>query len=159
MKIATREIPAERPISFRSPGIQDARILGELMDLSYTGTIDHEGESREQCEAEITGTLTGKYGPYLQDCSFLIEENGQALSTCLVTLFKGHPLLAYSMTAPEAQGRGFARFLIERSISALNKAGYREFYLVVTDANTPALSLYRKMGFVDGEPGPPPINT
>jgi hypothetical protein len=41
----------------------------------------------------------------------------------------------------------FASFLLERAISALHAKGYPELFLVVTDANTRALSLYKKLGF------------
>jgi RimJ/RimL family protein N-acetyltransferase len=95
--------------------IDHARALAHLMDISYTGTIDHEGEV--------------------------------AASTSLITLWKDHPLLAFSMTAPQYQGRGLAGFLICKSLFALKLAGYSELYLVVTEGNTPAEKLYRKIGF------------
>jgi ribosomal protein S18 acetylase RimI-like enzyme len=51
------------------------------------------------------------------------------------------------MTAPQYQGRGLAGFLICKSLFALKLAGYSELYLVVTEGNTPAEKLYRKIGF------------
>jgi GNAT superfamily N-acetyltransferase len=147
MRIATKPIPVDRSISFRQATPADAEMLGALMDVAYQGTVDHEGESPAQCVEEMRGTLTGKYGPFLEFASFLIEENGEALSTALVTYWKDQPLVAFSMTAPAAQGRGYAGFLLEQAISALHAKGYPELFLVVTDANIPALSLYKKLGF------------
>ncbi|MGZ3694667.1 MAG: N-acetyltransferase family protein [Bdellovibrionota bacterium] len=147
MKIAAREIPVSRTLSFRPAVPEDAHALGKLMDLAYTGTIDHEGESREKCVEEMAGTMGGKYGPYFDFASFLVEENGEALAASLITFWKEKPLLAFSMTAPLAQGQGFGGFLIERSISALFSHGYKELTLVVTAGNAPAERLYAKLGF------------
>lgn len=147
MRIATQPISPKEPFTFRAVSLADAEMLGVLMDVAYQGTVDHEGESRAQCVEEIRGTLTGKYGPFLDFASFLIEENGQAVSTALLTLWKEQPLVAFSMTAPGAQGKGYAGFLLKQAISALYAKGYPELFLAVTDANTPAVSLYKKLGF------------
>lgn len=147
MMIKTREIPVARAFACRPATIEDAAILGRLMDRAYTGTIDHEGETPDQCEAEMRGTMLDKYGPFLDFASFIITESGQALSASLVTYWKEKPLLAFSMSDPSAQGKGYAGFLIERSIAALAARGYPELYLVVTEGNSPAEHLYRKLGF------------
>jgi len=148
MKIKTRTIPVAGDVPHRAVTLADVPALAILMDRAYTGTIDHEGETLEQCQDEMQGTLTGRYGPFLDFASFAVFEAGHALSASLVTLYKEKPLLAFSMTAPEAQGKGYAGFLIERSITALAEHGHREFHLVVTDGNTPAERLYRKLGFI-----------
>lgn len=126
---------------------EHASALAHLMDVSYRGTIDHEGETPEQCLAEMKGAIEGKYGPFLADASFVSLEESNAVSASLITLWKELPLLAYSMTAPTHQGRGIAGFLIRKSLVALKAAGYKELYLVVTEGNTPAENLYRKLGF------------
>lgn len=147
MCIATKPVAASSTVSFRRVNVDDAEILGALMDVAYQGTVDHEGESPAQCVEEIRGTLTGKYGPFLDFASFLIAENGEALSTALITFWKDQPLLAFSMTAPRAQGKGYAGLLINQAISALSAHGYPQLFLAVTDANAPAVALYKKLGF------------
>ena len=127
--------------------IEHAPILAHLMDTAYTGTIDHEGESPEQCLAEMRETIEGKYGPLIAEASFMAMNQSIATSASIITLWKGVPLLAFSMTAPAYQGQGRAGFLIQKSLSALKAAGYRELYLVVTQGNTVAENLYRKIGF------------
>ena len=127
--------------------IEHARALAHLMDTSYTGTIDHEGESPEQCFDEMKGTIEGKYGPFIGEASFIHFDGRIAASASLITLWKGQPLLAFSMTAPEYQGKGLAGFLIRKSLFALKSSGYSELYLVVTQGNAPAENLYRKIGF------------
>jgi AmpD protein len=156
MKIATREIALSKKLSFQQASLADAQDLAHLLDRAYTGTIDHEGETPEQCLKEIEETLAGKYGPFLDFASFLIPGK----SASLVTLWMEKPLIAFTMTAPESRGQGLGGFLIERSISALAKNGYAELYLVVTEGNTPAQRLYTHLGFKDIGPAlpqqPPP---
>jgi GNAT superfamily N-acetyltransferase len=125
----------------------DIDALAKLMDESYRGTIDHEGETLEQCAEEMCGTLSGKYGPYISEASFLAEINGVPASACLITRWQERPLIAFTMTSPNFQRKGLNRALIEKSVDALAKMGETVLYLVVTDGNTAAKNLYRKMGF------------
>jgi GNAT superfamily N-acetyltransferase len=117
------------------------------MDRAYTGTIDWERETPAECVAEMRGTLTGKYGPFFDFASFVIEEGGRIVATSLVTYWREKPLLAFSMTDPDYQGSGYGKYLIERSISALHARGYPAIYLAVTEGNTPAQKLYARLGF------------
>jgi ribosomal protein S18 acetylase RimI-like enzyme len=147
MKINTRFLPANKPISFRQVTSCDANLLAALMAASYAGTIDDEGEALVDYLDEIKGTFAGKYGPFLDCASFVIVESDRAVSASVVTFWKEKPLLAFSMTDPNTQRKGYAGFLIERSIHALAEQGYPELYLLVTAGNTQAESLYRKLGF------------
>lgn len=156
----------DRGLASRTVNIEDVDRLAILMDRACRNTIDWERETPEQCRDEMHGTLSGKYGPFLADASFVIvglptldSLEGDILAASLVTLWNEKPLLAFSMTAPDAQGKGYAGFLIERSISALVKHGYPEFFLVVTGGNTAAERLYARLGFVSlgpARPGEPP---
>jgi AmpD protein len=157
MKIATREITTSKSLSFKNAELGDAPDLAVLLDRAYTGTIDHEGETPEQCLKEIEDTLSGKYGLFLDFASFLIPGK----SASLITLWKEKPLIAFTMTAPESRNQGLGGFLIERSISALAQNGYPELYLVVTEGNEAAQRLYTHLGFQDLGPAlpmqPPPV--
>jgi ribosomal protein S18 acetylase RimI-like enzyme len=127
----------------------DIPALGELMLQAYRGTLDDEGETLDDAVAEIRGTLGGQYGPFLRDCSFTVEENGNLAAACLVTwseVLKA-PFLGYCITRPDHQNRGLGAFLVKTSINALLTRGHRDLYLVVTEGNAPALHLYEKMGF------------
>lgn len=137
-----------RPITLR-----DASILGNLMYDAYHNTIDDEGESPEEARQEIHDTLTGKYGPLLSDCSFLIEKHGQALSASIVTSWTDkrdsitRPLLAFLMVHPTEQGKGMATLLLKKSINALQARGDDDFVLFVTAGNENAQHIYHKLGF------------
>jgi RimJ/RimL family protein N-acetyltransferase len=133
----------------RPAAANDIDSLAKLMDESYRGTIDHEGETLEQCADEMRGTLSGKYGSYISEASFIAIVDGEVASACLVTRWKDKPLVAFTMTGPRFQRQGLSRALIEKSVDALAKMGESVLYLVVTDGNTAAKNLYRKIGFKD----------
>jgi GNAT superfamily N-acetyltransferase len=147
MKISTRHISGDEKFSYRQADLKDIPSLGALMDRAYDGTIDHEGETPDQCTEEMNDTLTGKYGPFLKDASFVMTADDKIICASLITFYKEKPLLAFSMTDPDFQKRGMAGFLIKRSINALADMGYSELYLVVTEGNLPAQNLYARLGF------------
>lgn len=127
--------------------LDHAEALARLMDVSYRGTIDHEGETPGQCLAEMKSTITGKYGPFIAPASFAAFEGDTAVAASMITLWKEYPLVAFTMTDPSQQGKGLAGNLIRKSMFSLKTAGYKVLYLVVTEGNTPAERLYRKLGF------------
>lgn len=138
--------PGEK-IAAASINLDHASVLAHLMDVSYQGTIDHEGETFKQCFEEMSGTISGKYGLFLTNASFVALKGLEAVAASMVTLWKDYPLLAFSMTAPSHQGKGLAGFLIRKSMWALRETGHKVLYLVVTEGNTPAERLYQKIGF------------
>jgi len=127
--------------------LEDAADLARLMDVAYQGTIDHEGETIQECEAEMLSTMSGKYGPFVQKASCVIFKDNKAVSACLITIWKDQPLIAFAMTDPDYQGQGLAKHLILKALDQLAKESYESLYLVVTDGNEAAQSLYYKMGF------------
>jgi ribosomal protein S18 acetylase RimI-like enzyme len=148
MKLLLKEQEFKRSWECRNISVRDIRCLGILMLESYRGTIDYEGETEEDAISEIRETINGKYGPLLEECSFVIEDE-QALSACIITWSEKEklPLLAFSMTHPDFKNQGMATFLLKKSINALLAEGYKKLYLVVTEGNLEAQHLYEKMGF------------
>ena len=130
---------------------EDAAALGILLYQSFRGSIDDEGETVDDAIREIAELYSGAYGRFLPEASFVIEDEDRLCSACLVTWFEHHaaPLVAFSMTSPEARRRGMARQLLQRSIDALLQMGETRLTLVVTPGNAPGLELYRSLGFVD----------
>lgn len=102
MAIQTR-ITSSTPEPSRRASIDDVDALTELMDESYRSTIDFEGETLQQCADEIRGVLCGKYGPRISEASFVAVVDDEIASACLVILWKGKPLIAYTMTSPRFQ--------------------------------------------------------
>jgi predicted GNAT family acetyltransferase len=147
MRLELVKCPQERSWNFRVISPDDAVLLGELMVQAYRGTVDYHGESRDDARVEVKATLGGKYGVFLRDCSFLIEEEGQIISAVMVTMSEHYqaPLLAFCMTHPSRKTEGMATFLIREACNALVDAGYKELFLVVTEENKPARHIYEKM--------------
>ena len=149
MKLHLKEQESGGTWNCRTISREDVRSLGMLMLESYRGTIDYERETLKDAISEILDTLNGKYGPLLERCSFLVEEDGQALSASIVTFSEemDMPLLTFSMTHPDFKNLGMATFLLGKSINALLAQGYENLWLFVTEGNMPAQHLYEKMGF------------
>lgn len=128
---------------------KDSYFLGSLMLNAYKDTIDYEGESLEDAISEVKATLNGKYGRFMEDCSYLIEKDGKAISTSIITWFDeiDNPFLVFLMTHPRHKNHGLATYLLKKSINALLHDGHSELYLVVTKGNEPAEQVFKKIGF------------
>lgn len=126
----------------------DVLRLGKLFYEAYYDTIDYEGETPEQAVQEINDTINGKYGPFINDCSFVAEVRGRPVSFSLVTMWQGRPLLAYTATHPQYLNQGLSTNLIMNSINALLMRGHEDLYLFVTVGNEPARHVYEKLGFI-----------
>jgi ribosomal protein S18 acetylase RimI-like enzyme len=125
----------------------DVPTLGALMLASYRGTVDDEGETEADAVAEVERTLSGEYGPFLSGCSFGVDDADRIVGASLVTLWEGQPISTYLVVHPDLQHRGLGTFLMATSGNALMRAEYTHVNLFVTEANVPAVSLYRKLGF------------
>ena len=149
MKLSLTNQDFKRSWSCRNISKNDIHSLGKLMLESYRDTIDYEGEGLEEAISEVRATISGKYGRFLEQCSFIIEENGQPLSACMITWYEEMeaPLVSFTMTYPDFKNLGMAGFLLQKSINALLDQGYKELCLAVTEGNTAARHLYEKIGF------------
>lgn len=88
----------------------------------------------------------------------MVEDADRIVGASMVTLFGSRPFLAFVVVDPGMQRRGIGDLLVATSGNALVAAGHEQMDLVVTEANEPAVNLYRKLGFglVErvGEPDP-----
>ena len=157
LTLEEREVPAE-PRRRQVEG-SDAAALGELMLAAYRGTVDDEGETLEDAVGEVEGVLDGSYGPFASDASFVAEGDEGLVGASLVAVWEreSRPLLLYLVVRPEAKRRGVGTTLLLQTANALAAAGHPELDLFVTEANEPAVNLYRKLGLrvVDRLEGPP----
>ena len=148
MKISLVHQDIDEPWEAKNISIGDVKPLGELLMESFRDTVDDEGETPEEAAEEVRVTLQGKYGAFIPEASFFIEEEGKPVSAIIVTLIRENsPLMAFVMTHPRYQKRGMGKYLIQKSINSLVELGYKEYFLGVTKKNYPAVKLYKKMGF------------
>ena len=144
---AAPESPACRTVV---PSDRDA--LARLMLDAYRGTVDYNGETLGDALKEVGSTLSGSYGRFLFDCSFVVDGGTELSSASLVTSFNSgesgeRALLAFVMTAKRHQRQGMAATLVRHSAAALRGKGYTRLELVVTTDNAPAKQLYARLGF------------
>ncbi|MGZ8662517.1 MAG: N-acetyltransferase family protein [Actinomycetota bacterium] len=146
--------PAPEGVTFRHPSADDAEALAILMFEAYRGTIDAEPtDTLDTARGEVATTLEGGYGDLMPEASFLAEDGGRLVSASLLTRWRDHPLIAFTMTTPDRKGRGLSRAALVRSLAALAQAGEDHVDLAVTDGNEPAQHLYKTFGFVEVESG------
>lgn len=121
--------------------------IGRVLLAAYRGTVDDGGEDEPGAIREVDGTMEGEYGPFLPEASFVVTSRGRIVGASLVTMFESRPFIAHVVVHPDAQRRAIGASLITASGNALLSAGQTELHLFVTEANEPAVALYRKLGF------------
>ena len=142
--------PAFLITTFRPVTRDDSQNLGELFHKAYKGTVDDEGETELGALHEVVETLAGKYGTFSWSTSLVSEIENSLVSSSLVTLLGGIPLLAFTVTSPHYQNKGIGSHIISQSAELLRDEGFYELRLVVTRSN-PAINLYRRLGFVEDD--------
>ena len=147
MRATLVEVPYPATSGLRPPTEADMQPLASLMYRAYRGTIDYEGESEADALVEVQKTFAGNYGTFVPSCSVVAERGGRLVSACLVTRWEDRPFVAFSMTDADFKRNGLARACMAAAMSRLHGAGEHEVRLVVTLANSPALNLYRSLGF------------
>jgi ribosomal protein S18 acetylase RimI-like enzyme len=156
MRLALAEQEVIGPWHARTIVSADAPPVGELMLAAYRGTADDEGETEADAIAEVERTLGGEFGRLLPDCSFVVEDHGRVVAASMITQLGSYPVLTYVVVHPAWKRRGIGTFLIAAGGNALLSAGHSTLDLFVTEANEPAVLLYRKLGFevIDRITGP-----
>ena len=134
-----------RPLTTVDGWTADA--LAPLLLVSYRGTVDDEGEDLEGATGEVERTLTGVYGPLLSDASFVAVDGERPVGAVLVTLWEERPLIAHVAVDPAVKRTGLGTDLMNAASNALAAEGRTELDLFVTEANEPAVRLYRSLGF------------
>lgn len=88
--------------------------------------------------------------PYL----VAVDENGQVLGYAYAGAFRARPAYRFIVEdsvyiAPEAQGRGVGRLLMERLIETVRAMGFRQFVAVIGDghAESASVKLHERLGF------------
>ncbi len=142
--------PAFSITTLRPVTLDDSQNLGELLHKAYKGTVDDEGETELDALHEVVETFDGKYGTFSWTTSLVSEIESSLVSSSLVTLLGGIPHLAFTVTLPQYQNNGIGSHIISQSAELLRDEGFYELRLVVT-RSSPAINLYRRLGFVEDD--------
>jgi ribosomal protein S18 acetylase RimI-like enzyme len=127
----------------------DRSALAALMLAAYRGTVDDAGEGPQEAAAEISRLFDGAYGIFDASCSEVVVRDLSVVNATLVTEFRGHAMVAFSLTAPAWKRRGLARAGLLRVMERLRLSGRHAVDLAVTATNAPARRLYESLGFVE----------
>ncbi len=134
---------------FRNVQFEDCAEMGRLDLLTITNTIEFDGETEADTIHEMKETFHGKYGEFMPSASFAIEDHGKIVSATIFCLSEESdtPFLAYAMTHPEFQNKGLSQFLLKQSMNVLAELGHHKASLCVMKNNSPAISVYQKLGY------------
>lgn len=106
----------------------------------------------EPKDAEILGDPEGQVLAKGGHVLFAVEEGKAAGCVALIPMADGGLEVSKMAVDPASQGRGHARALMAACIERARSLGAPRLYLESGSPLTPALSLYRSMGFRDLEP-------
>ena len=124
-----------------------AAVAAVLYD-AYHGTIDDEGDTREESLIEVRETMAGQYGPPVERaCLVGVDEDDRIVAAVITVIFDGEPLLAYVVTDPDHQHQGWATALMEQALQEVVEQGGTRANLAVIVGN-PAEALYEQLGFI-----------
>lgn len=132
----------------------DGEAWGTLLYLAYHGTADDDGETLEDGLAVGPGLVAADRPNLVRSCSTGIWRDDRLVSGIMILTIDADHWIDPIVTHPDYKRTGLARHLICWASGELHALGVRRFRLAVTDANTPAVSLYRKLGFSREGPWP-----
>ena len=118
---------------------------------AYRGTPDESllSDTPEGNRELLSNALAGLFGPYLDDASPAAKDSAGALVGfavgCQESLRSG--ILLDLAVHPNFRRRGLGEALVLRVLRALLALGYVKAHLWVTEGNSPARTLYEKVGF------------
>ena len=123
------------------------------MHDAYLGTIDDEGQTVVQAQAEMRGFFDGKYGAPLLDACVALEADGKLIAAALICDWNepdeivAGPLVAYVIVHPSARAQGHGIAVMNAALTRLAAARWGRVYAVVTEGNTASEQLFAKLGF------------
>lgn len=131
----------------------DLSAAAALVHRSHVGSLDAALNLTYATPATCRGfleslVLRGGCGPFEPDASGLVEAAGRPVAVLVASRLSatnGH--VCQVSVAPEWQGRGLGRGLVERACQAFAGLGLTTASLSVTMANRRALGLYEQLGF------------
>ncbi len=122
-------------------------ILAKAMMDAYSNSPDNEDDNLDDTLMELERVLSGFYGEFLRDTSFVIMDHEKVQACVLICLYRDEPTITYNFTVSESQRLGYQTLLIGRAAEILFEKGYHSLYLYVNLANKGAHRLYESLGF------------
>ena len=138
------------PAILRNVKIEDIPALGDLLYAAFLDTIDDGGLTKSQYTSKASAILGGRYGEWLPEASWTIEQMGGLRSACLVSDYKpyGCPVIALVATTPCHQRSGDGGILLDAVLASLTALGHPECCAMVTVGNVASERLFQSRGFL-----------
>ena len=152
--------------TLRPPTPDDAPALAQLYFATYPPGV--ACATLAEAQEDIRATFAGDYGDLWPDASAQIEHllatklATPTLAAAVLTVHRAPwegtpacPFIVELFTSPAHRRRGLARIALTHTYNAALAAGATAIALRVATDNTPALSLYRDLGFASWNPPNP----
>ncbi len=128
---------------------EDRRSLfAQAIERSYEKTLDCPGlVGMRDVDDVIAGHMAaGEFDP---DLWRVVSDGKRGLGVLLINGVPHRPAaeLVYLGLAPKVRGIGLGRGLVTLALDSAARRGARQVILAVDEGNTPALALYRSLGF------------
>lgn len=145
----SRHRPVALSASVRHVQPGDVPALGLLFFAAFHGTIDDAGHTETQYALKAAAILGGRYGEWIPEASWIVEQTGGLQSACLVCDYQpyGCPVIAVVATAPANQRFGTAGTLLDAALATLSALGHPECCAMVTQGNVASERLFGSRGF------------
>ena len=90
------------------------------------------------------------YEEVIRDCQVTVVEHGGKIVAVLVLAVAGEGFLLDNIAiAPDQQGKGLGRALLEYAEDEARRQGFDSIYLYTQEIMTENLALYRRVGYVE----------
>ncbi|MDR8050753.1 GNAT family N-acetyltransferase [Burkholderia cenocepacia] len=142
--------PAVLPGGLRHVEPDDVPALAQLLFAAFHGTIDDPGHTEAQYALKVSAILGGRYGEWIQEASWTVEQTNGLQSVCLVCDYKpyGCPVIAIIASAPARQRSGAGGALLAAALDKLSALGHAECCAMVTKGNVASEHFFRSCGFL-----------
>lgn len=146
----SRYRPVALSASVRHVQPDDVPALGLLFFAAFHGTIDDVGQTETQYALKAKAILGGRYGEWISEASWIVEQMDGLQSACLVCDYQpyGCPVIAVVATAPGNQRLGTAGTLLDAALATLSALGHSECCAMVTQGNVASERLFGRCGFL-----------
>ena len=133
-------MPHEPAAQFRTATIADVTLVRDIVHAAYSKWISVIGREPSPMKAD--------YGETLQKHQFtLLYLDAEVAGLIETSLEQDHLWIENVCVAPEAQGKGIGRLLLERAEGKAREAGRQELRLLTNGAFEANVSLYKKQGY------------
>lgn len=148
------ELDAEPPTKLRCECYRPSlhAEFAATLERTYEGTRDCPELNGKRTIEEILAGHRGQ-GKFYPEFWWLVRQGTAPVGVVLLAEMPDAPVweLAYLGIVPEQRRRGIARTMTLRAMHALRARAAARLLLAVDTRNTPALELYRSLGFVEIE--------